>query len=201
VGIPQSVGKEFAAADKAKRAIGGALDVARRAKRDAGGAASSTPWYTRHSSNLMLRGPVTGNSLGRADKISTSVPNNSFVVPSHTVASIGQGNSLAGQTLLGKMFPSSKVSVPKPNFPKLPAAPKLPKISGMSRGGEKDEHKPVDVALSSGEFVIEPHHVLRIGHGDYERGHRILRQMVIHLKHKEIENLKKLPDPVDSGDD
>jgi hypothetical protein len=197
VGIPQSVGKEFAAADKAKRAIGGALDVARRAKRDAGGAVSSTPWYVRHESNLMNRGPVIGNTMGRADKVNTSVPNNSFIVPSHVVSALGQGNTLAGMTQLGKMFPSGGVkSPPKPNFPKLPNPPKLGK---MAKGGNSHDH--VDVSLSDGEFSIGPEHVLRIGKGDYESGHRILKHFCLAITHKAIEQLKKMPHPVDSGDD
>ena len=197
--VSQNIRTERDAGKKQSQAVAIALDVARRSRRASGGGINQMPWYQRDEARNLTKGAVKGSSPGRADLINTKVANNSFVVPATSVSSLGQGNTLAGQTLLGKMFPSNKVSVPKTNFPKMPGAPKMPKM-GLAAGGTKDEHKPVDVALSSGEFVIEPHHVLRIGNGDYERGHKILRNMVIHLKHKEIEKLKSLPDPVDSGD-
>ena len=181
-----------------KQAIAAALETARK-YRDAGGAASGTPWYTRHESNLMTRGPVLGNTMGRADKVSTQVPNNSFIVPSHVVSALGQGNSLAGMTQLGKMFPSGGVKVSKPNFPKLPNPPKLPKISGLAKGGKSHDH--VDVALSDGEYAIEPHHVLAVGKGDMARGHRVVKVFCQDVTHKTIEHLKHMPDPVDDGDE
>ena len=247
VGIPQSGGKEFAAADKAKRAIGGALDVARRAKRDAGGAASSTPWYTRHESENMLRGPVgggisktgvsplitkgnlaaatplgqalanspkvsapkpqfpklpkppqmtkppkltmkgggevdkertepfshgpiIGTSGGTADKVNTKVADNSFIITSRVTAALGDGNTLAGMAKLHRMFPPPKAA------------------KGDNKNG-------VDVALSDGEVPIHPYWVKKIGNGDYDRGHRILKTFSEHIIHQEIEKLKHLPSP------
>jgi len=134
--------------------------------------------------------------MGRADKVNTSVPNNSFIVPSHVVSALGQGNSLAGMTQLGKMFPSGGVKVPKLNFPKLPNPPKLGK---MAKGGKSHDH--VDVSLSDGEFSIAPEHVLAVGKGDMARGHRVLKAFCQHVTHKTIEHLKHMPEPVDDGDE
>jgi hypothetical protein len=194
--ISQNIRTEMGVGKKRSQAVAIALDVARRARREAGGAVSTTPWYTRHESNLMTRGPVIGTSMGRADKINTQVPNNSFIVPSHVVSALGQGNSLAGMTQLGKMFPSGGVKTPKPNFPKLPSPPKLSK---MAKGGKSHDH--VDVALSDGEYSIEPHHVLAVGKGDMAKGHRILKAFCQHITHKAVEQLKSMPDPVDDGNE
>ena len=47
-----------------KQAIAAALETARK-YRDAGGATSSTPWYTRHESENMLRGPTIGGGMNK----------------------------------------------------------------------------------------------------------------------------------------
>lgn len=175
-----------------KQAVAIALDVARRAKRDAGGAASSTPWFVRHESNQISRGPIIGGTMGRADKVNANLANGSHVIPSDIVSHIGQGNSLAGMTKLGQMLGPQTVKPMKPNFPKLPGAPKLPK---MAKGGKADDKDEVPCALSHGEFIVNPEVVTKIGGGDEDRGHRILDAMILHLRHQAIETLKRLPPP------
>ena len=185
-----------------KQAVAIALDVARRAKRDAGGAASSTPWYTRHESENMLRGPVMGSSMGRADRVNSRVQNGAYVLPADIPSALGAGNSLAGHTILGKMLGSStNVKPVKPTFPKLPNAPKLPKITGAKKGGKvSDDQDTLPVSLSDGEFVVSKEDCQKLGGGNLEKGHRILDHFVMHVRHKHIDTLKRLPGPA-QGDE
>lgn len=249
--ISQNIRIERNAGKKQSQAVAIALDVARRAKRDAGGAASTTPWYVRHESNLINRpgasvsnampkitplvikgnlasstpvgqalassakvsvpktsfpklpnppklpkmkkggevekshGLLTGSTPGRADKINTSVRDNTFIIPAHVVSTLGEGSTMAGGAKLDKMFPS------------LSGKTKAKKDGGPAHEGSK----PVKVALSDGEYRVPPEHVLKVGHGDYERGHRILKKFCETVTHKAIEQLRKMPSPVDSGDE
>lgn len=113
-------------------------------------------------------GPIIGTSGGTDDKVKTKVANNSFIIPARVTAALGDGNSLAGMAKLASMFPLSKA---------------------RKDGGA------VDVALSDGEFAVEPDQVLAIGKGDYDKGHRTLKLFCEEVVRREIENLKHLPKP------
>jgi hypothetical protein len=49
-------------------------------------------------------GAIGGTGLGRADTVPMHVPSGSYVLPADIVSHIGQGNSIAGQDVLRKMF-------------------------------------------------------------------------------------------------
>ena len=122
-------------------------------------------------------GPIVGNTMGRADLVNTRVANNSFIVPAHVVSALGEGNTMAGMAKLSKMFPSGGVK--------------------RAKGGKSDGH--VDVALSDGEFSIDPEHVLKFGGGDMAKGHRLLKMTCEHITDRAAEKLKHMPKPVDDG--
>ena len=196
--VSSNIRTEMAANKPQKQAVAIALDIARRAKRASGGALSQADWMQRSEAH-MLQKPATmpklaGSTLGRADKVNASLPSGSHVIPADVVAHIGQGNNMAGQTILGKMMGPQSVKVPKPNFPKLPGASpmKMPKMAGMAKGGAADK---VKCALSDGEWVCPPEIVKQIGGGDQEKGHKILDHLILHLRHQAIETLKTLPGP------
>ena len=115
-------------------------------------------------------GAIIGTSGGTDDKVNTKVADNSFIIPSRVTAALGDGNSLAGMAKLHKMFPPSKAT----------------------GGGRKNA---VDVALSDGEVALTPDWVQKIGHGDYDRGHLMLKKFCEHVIAQEIEKLKHLPKP------
>jgi hypothetical protein len=160
------------------------------------------PWYARSEArNIGRMGPLTGLTAGRADKINTSVPGGSHVIPADVVSGIGQGNSNAGHATLGKMFPMStgplgmrlnQIHPAKTNFPKLPQVPRQ-KMSMAGGGHTHRDHVPVK--LSDGEFVISPHDVAGIGGGDMEKGHRMLDKFIIHCRKEIIKQMKNLPGP------
>jgi len=122
-------------------------------------------------------GPIVGNTMGRADKVNTKVANDSFIVPAHVVSALGEGNTMAGMAKLEKMFPGEGVR--------------------RAKGGKSGGH--VDVALSDGEFSIDPAHVLKFGGGDMAKGHRLLKMACEHITNQTAEKLKHMPKPVDDG--
>ena len=157
-------------------------------------------------------GALGGDTPGRADKLPVTVPDGSHVVPADVVGALGEGNTGAGLKHLGKMFPAPKIRAPKASIPKSPhmAAPHLlaPKISmpkmkapsspGMPKHADGGKANGVKCALSDGEFVIHPSHVVKIGEGDAERGHRAIDHWMMGVRRDDIERRKRLPPPVGS---
>lgn len=144
---------------KAGGPVSAALDVARRIKRAKGG--------------KVHIGPVIGDTGGRADKVKTSVPNGTYVIPAQAVSHLGENNTMAGLKILQKMFPLSS-----------------PKDAPRSRGGT------VPVAIADGEFCVSPADVSRIGGGNLDHGHRVLDKWVMQLKEDHIKTLRGLEPPV-----
>jgi hypothetical protein len=195
--ISQNIRTEIGAGKPQKQAIAIALETARRSAKAMGGQVNplQPPWFIRSESRGMTHaGPLLGASAGRADKIKTAVPNGSFVLPASHVSSLGEGNSLRGHQILSKMFPMSAgpLGMPLPQIH--PGHPNFPQLhgKGFAKGGHSDG---VDVALSDGEFTVVPSEVAKLGNGNLDKGHRVLRAWVMHRRKKEIETLKKTPKP------
>jgi hypothetical protein len=174
-----------------KQAVAAALRSAHEPQRRADG--GGTPWFVRREATaernpMAISGPLTGATMGRADKINTHVPDGSHILPADTVSAIGGGNSMAGHAKLGQMFPNSVLKPAKPITPKLPQAPKMK----FARGGAT---KKVPVRLSDGEFSVHPDDVVKVGGGDPERGHRILDHMILHIRKHYAHKLTTLPGP------
>ncbi|HUP05452.1 MAG TPA: hypothetical protein VMU19_15745 [Bryobacteraceae bacterium] len=62
--------------------------------------------------------------------------------------------------------------------------------------GTAPDHGRVPVALSHGEYQVDPEDVARIGRGNMKLGHAILDQWVQEARKRHIEKLKKLKPPV-----
>lgn len=86
-------------------------------------------------------GALVGNTGGRADKLSTSVPPGSHVVPADIVSHFGEGNTLRGLDVMKKMF-------------------------GVNGTSAKATGGAVPVYLSDGEFVVPPEAVQAYGGHD-----------------------------------
>jgi 8-oxo-dGTP pyrophosphatase MutT (NUDIX family) len=63
---------------------------------------------------------------------------------------------------------------------------------GKARGGETSG---VPIVAAGGEWVISPHHVVDIGAGDIDRGHRVLDSFVKRRRQELIAELQRLPGP------
>lgn len=140
------------------QALAIAYSIKRRAKRKKGG--------------RVHIGPVIGDTGGRSDKVDTSVPNGTYVLPAQAVSHLGENNTMAGLKLLQHMFPNS--------------SPK----NAKAKGGEA-----VPVAIADGEFCISPQDVRKVGGGDIDHGHRVLDQWVMQLKEDHIKTLRGLEPP------
>lgn len=162
----------------------------------------------------LVSGPLIGTDGGRTDTLPIKVPSGSYVVPADCVSGIpgAQGNTLAGHVALNKMIASLPLSPDE--APYGATSPKLPKgktIPGLIReehhltrgipvsargGGHDGAHGGVDILAASGEHVIHPRDVKRIGAGSIARGHKILDRLVLWIRKQNAKDISKLPGPV-----
>lgn len=153
-----------------KQAIAIALDVARRAKRAAGGPLMGDSGPETHVG--AIRSPVAG----RTDHLPMHVPSGSYVIPADIVSSMGEGNTEAGFRALDDMLAKYGNS---------------PQARAM--GGQTGAKVPIIAA--GGEYVIPPEVVAAIGGGNMEAGHTGLDGFVTGMRANLIKTLKKLPGP------
>ncbi len=123
----------------------------------------------------VVAGPILGSDGGRDDAREVSVKSGSFVIPSDIVSGIpgAGGNTLAGMRILEQQF-----GKPAPH--------------AMASGGPASD---VPIKISSGEFVVTPDQVTKLGGGSLERGHRILEQFIKQARTANQKHLAKLPPP------
>lgn len=145
--------------------VRGALDIARRYA--FGGRAYNT--------GGSVAGPIIGDDGGRDDHKPVSVKSGSFVIPSDIVSGLpGAGhNTLAGMRILKERF-----GEPDPR--------------AMASGGSATD---VPIRISSGEFVVAPDQVAKLGNGDMEKGHRILEAFVKKIRAGNVKEISGLPPP------
>lgn len=112
---------------------------------------------------------------GRTDRLPMVVGSDSYVIPADVVSGLGQGNTMAGATLLDQL---------------LQVGPEL-----RARGGAA--HKDgVEIIAAGGEYVVPPQAVEALGGGDRKKGHQVLDGMVRNIRKQVISHMKSLPGPV-----
>lgn len=143
---------------------------------------------------------------GRTDKLKLGVKPNSYVVPADVVSALGQGNSIAGANVLGKMFKTGPygVAAPKLAMPKTPGSPRrrfadggmpMPDEMEMPGDGPEETGEPVDIMAAGGEFIVPADAVAMLGNGDAQAGQSILDSFVTQVRAKAIKTMRKLPGP------
>lgn len=152
--------------------------------------------FFEHSAyrNLAHEGMIHSPIAGRTDKIPMKVRVGSYVFPADVVSGIGQGNSLAGANALYKMFqmgpygfPSKPIATPHVNFGRR---------GRFAEGGETaGEDGTTDIIAAGGEFVATPEAVAKLGGGNLKHGHDIADHLVLHIRKKTIDEMKKLKGP------
>lgn len=188
--------------DKMNR--GGIPGLVYRAKEMAAG--GSAPWNVRRSSHPRHPAGMIKSSIpGRTDKIPMSVPPGSYILPADIPSAIGEGNTMAGSQILGKMFKigpygsgmTGKISGGKPSAGKFDwmKTPRPPRTRADGGEVEQTENDDIPIIAAGGEYVIHPEHVAEIGHGDMKAGHRVLDAFVLSTRKRHIETLKKLKPP------
>lgn len=130
----------------------------------------------------LAEGFLSGGTLGRADAVRTEAPNGSYIIPADIVGHWGEGNSGAG----ARVWSDILENLTDEDFP-------VSRAHGGEVGGP---HVPV--LLSDGEIAVHPRDVMRIGHGNMKRGHRVLDRLMLRERAKHIKKLKSLPGPVKS---
>lgn len=176
-------------------------------QRAAGGANMATSpnlqpsWATKQQARSMMHtGPILSTVPGRTDNHRTKVPSGSYVLPAAHIASMGEGNSVAGLAAAHGIFGGGgPYGSPGIRITHGAGAPRPPRQMKLATGGgnddEADDHIPVDVMLSGGEYVIAPKVVRQIGKGSLKNGHAILDKYVMATRKKEIDIQRKLPPP------
>lgn len=188
--VSQNIKTEMKAGKPQKQAVAIALDIARRAKKAAGG-------------RTTFEGFIHSDVPGRTDKHPMDVKSGSYVIPSDIVSGLGEGNTMAGTKALDNMFKSGMFGTKKPKIAKGHTMPKLAKKFRNPRskrlfaeGGQAGFGEvPVPIIAAGGEYVIPPEKVLEIGGGDVDHGHEVLDKWVVDQRKKLVNTLKKLPPP------
>ena len=109
---------------------------------------------------------------GRTDILNRGVPPGGYVIPADVVAGLGEGNTLAGDKIIKRMFNI----VPKPT----------PALATSA--------KTTPVVTAGGEFFLHPDDLIR-KFGNLKRAHSILDKWVVAERAKHIKELKSLPGP------
>lgn len=176
------------------------------------GGPGSAPWNVRRAAHPKHPpGMIQSSIPGRTDKIPMSVPSGSYIIPADIPSALGQGNTMAGEKILGAMFKSGPYSpesvqsisgkLPKAKAGPAPRKPiimqrprvgKMPRERGFAEGGEAPD---VPIIAAGGEYVIHPEQVRQVGGGDLTAGHRTLDKLVLGIRKKNIDTLKKLKPP------
>ncbi len=180
------------------QAVAIALNVARKHGRAAGGQA---PWFTRQEARgELFAGPIRSAVAGRTDHIPLSVASGSYVLPAQHVSHLGENNTESGFARLNHMFSTGPFGTALPHMargPGLPRPPQPPRSpTGFAEGGIPGEGgEPVEIMAAGGEYVIPPHIVRAIGHGNIHHGHQVLDAWVESRKKKHAATIAKLPGP------
>lgn len=176
---------------------GGAIAVARRINKAAGGAIDM-PFAARAGARNLERSGFNASKVGgRTDALPTSVRSGAYVIPADIPSGLGKGNSLAGANGLNQLFKMGPygASMPHPHAGgmKIPTAGMMKGRKGFADGGDVGE--PVDVLTSGGEFIVPVEKVAEIGGGDVDHGHAVLDALVKQIRQQTIKTLRSLPGP------
>ncbi len=180
-----------------KQAIAIALSNARRYGRAAGGGVPSPFGERMAARQIYHEGFLHSNVPGRTDKLPITVAGGSYVVPSQHLAAIGQDNSLAGASILDRMFKMGPYGTGKTGLHSAKAqAPRLSlKVSGQHlASGGVPEGEPIDIIAAGGEYVIPPQAIID-RFGSLEAGHKALDEWITSTRPKHAKTIAKLAPP------
>lgn len=162
----------------------------------AGGSTSpgaNFPYFVREAAREVFHpgGLIKSPVAGRTDRLPMSVASDSYVLPADVVSGLGEGNTLAGATILDKTFKSG------------PYGTKLSGRSGRGRGiralatggAAAARAEPVKIIAAGGEYVISPDVVMLLGNGNAKHGHEVLDAFVKRVRNTTRKTLGKLPGP------
>ncbi len=189
-------------------ATGGTVDhplaAAARIRRANGG---EIPMPAVENPGPLHEGPVVSDVPGRTDQHNVQVRAGSYVLPSSHVASLGQDNTIAGLSVLDKMFKSNAPPARKMRAGRgirrrradgggLEEMPLDQQMGGAGWEGDAGAGEDaVPIVVAGGEYILTPEQVAQIGEGDIRRGHEVLDAWVKRGRKDHIRTLQKLPGP------
>lgn len=199
--IGDNIREMQAAGHPHNQAVAAALSNARKygAKMQAGGGGFQAPFGERMvARQQMHQGFLHSAVPGRTDKLPIRVGGGAYVLPADHLSAIGQGNSLAGANIVGKMFGMGPFGTPRQSMP-MGRAPQghlnlSAKPGKLAAGGGADIGKPTPIIAAGGEMVIPPERIIA-KFGDINKGHKMLDQWVMNTRKKHISTLKNLKPP------
>jgi len=165
----------------------------------AAGGLPNPPWFVRseaRGSSGMLKSAIPG----RTDKIPLNVPGGSYVLPADIPSALGQGNTMAGGTILDRIFNKGPYGMNLPRSHSGSGPVKMRRLSSLSKvsklgftdGGDTNTAK---IIAAGGEYVVHPHAVAAIGGGDMKKGWAVLDAFVKHVRKEHVKTLQSLPGP------
>ena len=132
-------------------------------------------------------GPIHSPVAGRTDHLPMHVPSGSYVLPADIVSAMGEGNTMHGFKVAQRVFGGQPYSQSK--------TPYGGGVPGRAMGGPVQRDTGVPIVAAGGEYVIHPDHVVRLGNGNMDAGHKLLDGFVIQYRNRTIKTLKNLAPP------
>jgi hypothetical protein len=148
----------------------------------------------RYASGGAVHGFLNSPVPGRTDKLPISVKGGAYVLPADHVAGLGQGNSLAGASIVNKMFKMGPYGTSPSSINPSKANKWRTARTGRAEGGEVDDSDETPIIAAGGEIVIPPEAIME-RFGDLDKGHQALDQWVIEFRKKHIKTLRGLKPP------
>lgn len=175
------------------------------------------PWYTRSEErgmNMQPQGLVKSNGAGRTDVHSINVPAGSYVLPADVVSGLGEGNTLAGSSVIDRMMNTLPFGIQGKKIgkgsgpPRAPAGPPLseehpygmteglPAGEAHARGGKAKapQSGAVPIIVAGGEHILYPQTIIQ-KFGSLQKGHAVLDKFVVGTRKQTIGEMRKLKGP------
>jgi hypothetical protein len=163
-----------------KQIVAIALDNARRNPKAHGGSLPMIPVDRPSPLPSVRSGFIHSDVPGRTDRLPMAVPAGAHVIPADTLSGLGEGNSLAGKSIMENLL-----SMTKPNVPK----------TGFAQGGATPDGGAKEIIAAGGEMIVSPEQVRALGQGDQKRGHDYLDKIILAVRRHTAKQLKSLPGP------
>lgn len=173
-----------------------------------------SPWYARQADRQMMQpeGLIKSMGAGRTDIHSINVPAGSYVVPADVTSGLGEGNTLAGASVMDRMMHSNPYGIQSDKAPRGNGPPRAPapfkgdpsslpsSITGPleARGGniKSQQHRSegVPIIVAGGEMLYYPGTIIK-KFGDLDKGHQTLDKFVVKARQKTIKDMRGLKGP------
>lgn len=168
----------------------------------ANGGVNSASWFARseEKNSIHPEGLITSAGAGRTDIHPINVPSGSFVLPADIVSGLGEGNTLAGASVMDRMMHSNPYGIEgggrHGGGMGIPHASARPfREEGLKRGGKPQQQSGVvPIVVAGGEMLYHPETIIK-KFGSLKKGHAALDQFVKKVRVETAKTLKKLPGP------